>query len=117
MPTVPLAEFEAILFDLNGTLAEGYDRFGPEQDYHATYRRLGGRRLDAAMLRRWADLPDTDRDSIAEGVGPRAAPRCGSRLSGPGARSWRCQEPVGDHRVHRSWTGHRNWRTNNERGM
>ena len=34
--------FEAIVFDLNGTLAEGFDRFGVGEDYHATYRALGG---------------------------------------------------------------------------
>lgn len=38
-----LSRFEAILFDLNGTLAEDFDRFDPGQDYHATYTRLGGR--------------------------------------------------------------------------
>jgi putative hydrolase of the HAD superfamily len=37
--------FEAIVFDLNGTLAEGFDRFGEEQDYHATYRSVGGSAL------------------------------------------------------------------------
>jgi HAD superfamily hydrolase (TIGR01549 family) len=52
---IPLAEFDAILFDLNGTLAEGYDRFGPDEDYHGTYRRLGGRRLDAEALGRWIE--------------------------------------------------------------
>ena len=45
-----LDPFDAILFDLNGTLAEEFDRFGPEQDFHATYRRLGGTRLDPAAL-------------------------------------------------------------------
>lgn len=45
-----LRQFEAILFDLNGTLAHGYDRFGPQEDYHATYRSLGGRRLARDQL-------------------------------------------------------------------
>lgn len=45
-----LSRFEAILFDLNGTLAEGFDRFDATQDYHATYRRLGGRGLEPAMI-------------------------------------------------------------------
>lgn len=46
-----LSRFDAVLFDLNGTLAEDFDRFGDEQDYHATYTRLGGSILDAANLR------------------------------------------------------------------
>jgi putative hydrolase of the HAD superfamily/5'-nucleotidase len=49
---VVLGDFDAILFDLNGTLAEAYDRFGPGEDYHGTYRRLGGSRLAAAELTR-----------------------------------------------------------------
>lgn len=48
---MPLHRFDAILFDLNGTLAEGYDRFGAGEDYHATYRQLGGARLAAGELR------------------------------------------------------------------
>lgn len=55
MAAPPLGEFDAILFDLNGTLAEAYDRFGPGEDYHATYRRLGGAGLAAAELRRRID--------------------------------------------------------------
>ena len=47
--------FDAILFDLNGTLAEGYDRFGPDEDYHRTYRRLGGRALSPATLTDWVE--------------------------------------------------------------
>jgi FMN phosphatase YigB (HAD superfamily) len=47
---IALDAFDAILFDLNGTLADAYDRFGPAEDYHATYRRLGGARLAAAEL-------------------------------------------------------------------
>ncbi len=35
---------------MNGTLMFGGDRFGPEQDYAATYRALGGRRLDADVV-------------------------------------------------------------------
>ncbi len=45
-----LDRFDAILFDLNGTLAVDFDRFGPNQDFHTTYRSLGGRRLDAETL-------------------------------------------------------------------
>lgn len=42
--------FEAIVFDLNGTLAEDYDRFDAEQDYHATYRALGGTALSRSEV-------------------------------------------------------------------
>src|SRR5262245_30289913 len=35
---------------MNGTFMFGADRFGPEQDYHATYRSVGGRNLDAMTL-------------------------------------------------------------------
>ena len=52
---LPVRRFDAILFDLNGTLAEDYDRFGACEDYHATYRDLGGRELSAAALRGWID--------------------------------------------------------------
>ena len=52
---LPVSNFDTILFDLNGTLAEGYDRFGPDADYHGTYRGLGGRDLSAAALRDWID--------------------------------------------------------------
>lgn len=42
----------ALLLDMNGTFMFGADRFGPEQDYHATYRSLGGTALDAPSLHR-----------------------------------------------------------------
>ena len=45
-----LDRFDAILFDLNGTLAVNFDRFGPEQDFHSTYRELGGCRLAPEAL-------------------------------------------------------------------
>ena len=48
---LPVQTFDAILFDLNGTLAEGYDRFGPDEDYHHAYRGLGGGELSPAVLR------------------------------------------------------------------
>jgi FMN phosphatase YigB (HAD superfamily) len=34
-----------ILLDMNGTFMFGHDRFGPAEDYFATYCALGGRRL------------------------------------------------------------------------
>src|SRR2546427_8054760 len=40
-----LSRFAAVLLDMNGTLMFGGDRFGPDQDYAATYRSLGGSRL------------------------------------------------------------------------
>ena len=46
-----LSRFDAVLFDLNGTLAEGFDRFGNDQDYHATYTRLGGNTFSSPVLR------------------------------------------------------------------
>ena len=52
---LPVRRFDAILFDLNGTLAEGYDRFGPGEDYDAYPRDLD-RDLD-----RW---PFADREVL-----------------------------------------------------
>lgn len=45
-----LARFAGVLLDMNGTLMFGGDRFGPEQDFAATYRTLGGQRLPAAEV-------------------------------------------------------------------
>ena len=42
-----LARFTVVLLDMNGTVMFGGDRFGPGQDFAATYRALGGRRLAA----------------------------------------------------------------------
>jgi 5'-nucleotidase len=36
-----LPQFAAVLFDTNGTFMFGEDRFGPDQDYAATYRSSG----------------------------------------------------------------------------
>jgi FMN phosphatase YigB (HAD superfamily) len=46
-----LSRFDTVIFDLNGTLARDYDRFGHEHDYYATYTRLGGGRLTPAAVR------------------------------------------------------------------
>lgn len=46
-----LDHFDALIFDLNGTLAEDYDRFGPDQDYGATYGRLGSGSLTVDQVR------------------------------------------------------------------
>jgi putative hydrolase of the HAD superfamily len=45
-----LDQFDVILLDLNGTFMFGHDRFGPAQDYYATYRASGGTRLDRAAV-------------------------------------------------------------------
>src|SRR5207237_8715161 len=49
-PPAVLSRFAVVLLDMNGTLLFGGDRFGPEQDYVATYRALGGRRLAAGVV-------------------------------------------------------------------
>lgn len=83
--TIPLHQFDTILFDLNGTLAESYDRFGPEQDYHATYRALGGESLSArevksivedtigAVIRQYRDGPPRPFPALRDCFGPRAS--------------------------------------------
>ncbi len=43
--------FEVILLDQGRTFLFDCDRFGPEQDYHATYRDLGGHRLNVREVR------------------------------------------------------------------
>ena len=45
-----LSRFVAVLLDMNGTLMFGGDRFGPDQDYAATYRTLGGSRLATEIV-------------------------------------------------------------------
>jgi FMN phosphatase YigB (HAD superfamily) len=45
-----LSRFAVVLLDMNGTFMFGGDRFGPEQDFAATYRALGGRRLGAGVV-------------------------------------------------------------------
>jgi len=49
--TLPFLDpFDVILLDLNGTFMFGHDRFGPEQDYYATYQANGGTRMDRAAV-------------------------------------------------------------------
>ncbi|HUY89473.1 MAG TPA: hypothetical protein VMV10_12130 [Pirellulales bacterium] len=52
MPTPFLDRFRAILLDMNGTFMFGQDRFGPEGDFAATYRELGGGGLCGAEVER-----------------------------------------------------------------
>lgn len=47
-----LERFSVLLLDMNGTFMFGNDRFGPEQDYFATYRAIGGHALDREHLLR-----------------------------------------------------------------
>src|SRR5262245_39851838 len=48
--TPSLESFDVVMLDLNGTFMFGQDRFGPEQDYAATYSRLGGIALAPALV-------------------------------------------------------------------
>ncbi len=59
-----LTRFRAVLLDMNGTFLFGGDRFGPGQDYAATYRGLGGSRLPAPLVR---DIVQTCYDTM-EGI-------------------------------------------------
>jgi len=43
-------DFDVILLDMGNTFMFGVDRFGASEDYHATYRQLGGRRLNPGEL-------------------------------------------------------------------
>jgi FMN phosphatase YigB (HAD superfamily) len=45
-----LDQFEVLLLDMNGTFMFGHDRFGPNEDYFATYRAVGGRRMHREEL-------------------------------------------------------------------
>ncbi len=52
VPTDVLSSFRGVLLDMNGTFMFGGDRFGPEQDYGATYRALGGQGLASDVVQR-----------------------------------------------------------------
>ena len=52
VPTDVLSSFGGVLLDMNGTFMFGGDRFGPEQDYGATYRALGGQGLALEVVQR-----------------------------------------------------------------
>ena len=49
---MPLQRFDAILIDMNGTFMFGQDRFGPQEDYHLTYRKKGGGTLSSGDVQR-----------------------------------------------------------------
>lgn len=42
--------YKAVLFDMNGTFMFGGDRFGPQQDYYASYRACGGKKLTSTEV-------------------------------------------------------------------
>jgi putative hydrolase of the HAD superfamily/5'-nucleotidase len=47
-----LDRYQAVLLDMNGTFMFGGDRFGPDADFHASYRASGGTRLTAEAVHR-----------------------------------------------------------------
>jgi FMN phosphatase YigB (HAD superfamily) len=47
-----LDRFTVVLLDMNGTFMFGQDRFGPDEDFAATYRSLGGSLLTAGDAER-----------------------------------------------------------------
>ena len=55
MPDLNPDDFDAVLFDLNGTFMFGQDRFGPDEQYGATYRALGGDGLSDDEIRTIVD--------------------------------------------------------------
>ena len=45
-----LDQFSVLLLDMNGTFMFGEDRFGRDEDFHATYRALGGITLSPSQV-------------------------------------------------------------------
>jgi putative hydrolase of the HAD superfamily len=45
-----LDQFSVLLLDMNGTFMFGEDRFGAEENFHATYRALGGGALSPELV-------------------------------------------------------------------
>jgi hypothetical protein len=50
--TTVLDRFRVVLLDPNGTFRFGEDRFGPGEDFAATYRSVGGRALEPRQVER-----------------------------------------------------------------
>jgi putative hydrolase of the HAD superfamily len=48
-----LDKFPVLFLDMNGTFMFGEDRFGAGEDFHTTYRSVGGCRLSAAEVTRF----------------------------------------------------------------
>ena len=44
-------QFQALFFDMNGTFMFDHDRLGSDEDFFATYRKIGGHRLAAHEVR------------------------------------------------------------------
>ncbi|WP_088280435.1 HAD family hydrolase [Ideonella sp. A 288] len=44
-------QFQALFFDMNGTFMFDHDRLGRDEDFFATYRKIGGRRLAGHEVR------------------------------------------------------------------
>ncbi len=66
-----LDQFDAILLDMGDTFMFGLDRYGPEEDFFATYRELGGSLLNekevesivrGAVERLWRDYEDSEKE-------------------------------------------------------
>jgi putative hydrolase of the HAD superfamily/5'-nucleotidase len=51
LPNKLLDRFSVLLLDMNGTFMFGEDRFGPDEDFNATYRALGGTALGSDQVR------------------------------------------------------------------
>jgi FMN phosphatase YigB (HAD superfamily) len=49
---IPLDRYPVLLLDMNSTFMFGEDRFGPTEDFHATYRARGGTALSAEDVSR-----------------------------------------------------------------
>src|SRR5262245_18451762 len=49
-----LSKFTVVLLDLNGMCMFGEDKFGVGEDFYTTYCAIGGRRLSAAEVTRYA---------------------------------------------------------------
>jgi len=45
-----LDQYSVLLLDMNGTFMFGQDRFGPGENFHATYLSLGGAKLEPAQV-------------------------------------------------------------------
>ena len=63
-----LHSFSGLLLDLNGTFMFGQDRFGPNDDYYATYRSMGGAGLTELEVRKGIDACFAELDRISHDV-------------------------------------------------
>ncbi|HWF18233.1 MAG TPA: HAD family hydrolase [Verrucomicrobiae bacterium] len=65
-----LNKYSALLLDMNGTFMFGHDRFGEAEDFHRTYRSLGGNTLSKHEVKRCMRkcFDSLDRDSTNPAV-------------------------------------------------